>query len=380
MELEFDKEIDAILRKARVNRGVLVGDDPPEPKKHLDADTIAAFAENALPQKAKMLYMEHFADCDRCRRMLSQSIMLNSEAVTADVGAASIAPTETAEATIPWYQRIFKTPNLALAMGAVVLAFSGILGYLAIQNRQETAAPEVSKAVEQPQTQGGPFYGGEADYSANSATTANKPASVMSANTAANTAMPASNTTSNAPVRPEAVTPGGTLVGRTDAVPAKDDDEKEAKPAAQPPPAPVGGAPATTAGEALKVEEKRKLEDRGLIASERSRSTDDAMARDSAPAAAKKATGPTRSGPANNQVQLQTQNVFNENLARSVNGKTFDRRDGVWYDIAYRNQATTNVKRGTDTYKKLDSGLRSIADNLGGTVVVIWKDKAYRIN
>ena len=54
MELQFDKEMDAILRKARVNQGVLVGDDPPEPKKHLDADTIAAFAENAMPPKAKL--------------------------------------------------------------------------------------------------------------------------------------------------------------------------------------------------------------------------------------------------------------------------------------------------------------------------------------
>jgi hypothetical protein len=376
MELEFDKEIDAILRKARGGDGAAV---TAVTSPHLDVDTIAAFAENALPQKAKMLYIEHFADCDRCRRMLSQSVMLNSEAVTADVGAASIAATETAEATIPWFTRIFKTPSLALAMGAVVLAFSGILGYLAIQNRQETSAPEVSKAVEQTPTQGGPFYGGEADYSANSAATANKPTGVMSANTAANTAMPAANSTSNAPMRPEAATPAGTLLGRTEEESRKDDDEKESKPVTLPPPAPVGGAPAATAGEALKVEDKSKLDDRGLIAAERTKSADDVMTRDSSPAAAKKTTGPTRSGPANNQVQLQTQNVFNENLARSVNGKTFDRRDGVWYDIAYRNQATTNVKRGTDAYKKLDSGLRSIADNLGGTVVVIWKDKAYRI-
>jgi len=63
----------------------------------------------------------------------------------------------------------------------------------------------------------------------------------------------------------------------------------------------------------------------------------------------------------------------------SVGGKTFKRENNVWYDSAYRGQATVNVSRGTNEYKKLDSGLRGIAENLGGTVVVVWKTKAYRI-
>ena len=48
MELEFDKEIDAILRKARSDVGVTASN-------HLDADMMAAFAENALPERAKLL-------------------------------------------------------------------------------------------------------------------------------------------------------------------------------------------------------------------------------------------------------------------------------------------------------------------------------------
>ena len=38
--------------------------------------------------------------------------------------------------SIPWYQSFFKAPNLALAMGALVLVFSGVLGYLVIQNKR----------------------------------------------------------------------------------------------------------------------------------------------------------------------------------------------------------------------------------------------------
>ena len=62
-----------------------------------------------------------------------------------------------------------------------------------------------------------------------------------------------------------------------------------------------------------------------------------------------------------------------------VGGKTFKRTNNVWYDSAYRGQTTTNVARGTQDYKKLDAGLRGIAANLGGTIVVVWREKAYRI-
>jgi hypothetical protein len=67
------------------------------------------------------------------------------------------------------------------------------------------------------------------------------------------------------------------------------------------------------------------------------------------------------------------------NARRQVGGKTFNRSGGVWYDSGYSQQRTTDVRRGTEEYRKLDSGLRSIADNLGGTVIVMWKEKAYRI-
>ena len=78
MELEFDKEIDAILRKARDGVAVASTTGP-----HLDADTIAAFAENALPDKAKLLYVEHFADCDSCRKQLSFVMQMSNEAAVA---------------------------------------------------------------------------------------------------------------------------------------------------------------------------------------------------------------------------------------------------------------------------------------------------------
>ena len=94
------------------------------------------------------------------------------------------------------------------------------------------------------------------------------------------------------------------------------------------------------------------------------------------PRAASK-VGPSRgAGPVQNQ-----SNQMNSNMpvSRAVGGKTFNNRDGAWYDSSYHGQATANYRRGTAEYKKLDVGLRSIADTLGGTVVIVWKAKAYRI-
>ena len=105
MELEFDKEMDAILRKARDSGAAArtVVDSP-----HVDADAIAAFAENALPAKARDTYVLHFADCDRCRQMLSQTISADTAGVA--VGAP-VEKTAAAVRVIPWYERIFRLPN-----------------------------------------------------------------------------------------------------------------------------------------------------------------------------------------------------------------------------------------------------------------------------
>jgi hypothetical protein len=62
-----------------------------------------------------------------------------------------------------------------------------------------------------------------------------------------------------------------------------------------------------------------------------------------------------------------------------VSGRTFELRQGAWYDTSYRGQGTINVRRNTETYRKLDRGLRSIAENLIGTIVTVWNGKAYRI-
>ena len=108
MELNFDKEIDAILRKARESEFAFLADNPQSAIRnsqlHLDADEISAFAENTLPETAKQFYMAHLADCDACRKKLSSLILLNAESELENVHAEEIIPISSA---IPWYRKLF---------------------------------------------------------------------------------------------------------------------------------------------------------------------------------------------------------------------------------------------------------------------------------
>src|SRR5688572_15612205 len=136
MEVDFDKEIDTLLRKAQRDGPVYVGDFASPG--HLDADQISAFAENAMPEKSRALYSAHMADCDRCRKILSNVLMMNAEVIPATESPGAITIAE--RTGQPWYKRLFLFPNLAYVMGGLVLVFSGFLGYTVIQRSGQGSA------------------------------------------------------------------------------------------------------------------------------------------------------------------------------------------------------------------------------------------------
>src|SRR5436190_15888555 len=382
MELEFDKEIDAILRKGRDGRGVLVGDSPPEPKKHLDADTIAAFAEGALPERAKLLYVEHFADCDPCRRQLSEVIVMNRGA---DAAAASPASAPIEAIAAPWYAKLFRTPNLAIVMGSLVLVFSGVLGFMLLQRQSQNAANNtaISQATE-PDAGHGPYYSDSEAANANTAAApALNPANVASANAAPNTVGSTSNTAMNtaAPDASGRITAGEEKTAADDRAGKLDDIST--KPA--PPPAAGALAPAQPVDEPKAARDEDRLSmaetEAGNDKKEKARARKDSaeMDREAMPRSLSK-VGPSRAGPLNNTQQQMNNSTFDMSVTRRVGGKTFANRNGAWYDTAYSGQSPTMVRRGSDGFKKLDGGLKSIANELYGTVVIVWKGKAYRIN
>jgi len=378
MELDFDKEIDALLRKARGTEAAGTASD----LAHLDADEIAAFAENALPEKTRHSYITHFAACDRCRKILSQSILLNAEAEQNAASAPEIAaPTLQRPA---WRQSLFGMPTIAYTMGVLVLLFSGFLGLVVWENMGGGA--EVSRVAQNEPYSTAANSNTAAAPAANAARNAVNAAGTSANMTAANmTAVgqapsSAANGAENAPAAAEPVgrtlaTPRADEQAKTLGPPADEKVQQPAAAAAPPPPAPKNVQEKTKTTDSLAAS-KDDRDEVGKIKQRRVDSELRAMKKE-APVTAMRAAKPSLNE--RNATPMMDGASGGFVATRTVNGRSFTKKDGVWYDAGYHGQSTINVRRGTDAYKKLDGGLRSIADSLGGTVVAVWKEKAYRI-
>jgi hypothetical protein len=76
--------------------------------------------------------------------------------------------------------------------------------------------------------------------------------------------------------------------------------------------------------------------------------------------------------PAVNEEKLET---------RSLNGRKFRKQGTAWIDTKFKSSMSVKgVSRGSDEYRALDAGLRSIVEQLGGDALIVWKGKAYRIH
>lgn len=381
----FDKEMDALLRQAA--RGETASANP---KSHLDADEISLFAENALPERVKLRFTEHFADCDRCRKILSNVISLNSEIAKEIVHAP-----ETAQISIaaPWYRRLFAVPNLAYAMGALLLVFASLVAFTFLRNPNDSQNAEIAQ-VESTENMRGPNAGGDAPVIESNAAAMSNASSMMSNSSMSNSNSATSNASATNSATVSATNAGsmsnGASVSTSAATVNKQTDKKneaaknEAQNTADSIVARNDKTISDASGASFAEQKKQPTTE------EKTRAADDNEAIQSdAPAPKPQAPAATRSAPAELPVNGRTASSLNSMSAkksksdaaetRAAGGKTFKRENGVWYDANYRGQATTNVLRGSADFKKLDSGLRSIAGNLSGTIVVVYQGKAYRI-
>ena len=381
MDVDFDKEIDTLLRKAHRDAPVLVGDYASSG--HLDADEISAFAENAMPEKSRALYSAHLADCDRCRKMLSNLLVMNAE--SAPAAAPSLSAITIAErAAEPWYRRLFLFPNLAYVMGGLVLLFAGFLGYTVMRNASSGDA-FVSQVSEKAETRGGPNFQAEPELPI--ALANSNAASNMAANTATATDALVGRDANSSP-EARAITEATPVAGpRTNENNFVLDGVEANSPPAPPP---------VAAAEAAPKDKERDRDDAKLKVEEKATGTTLDLAKNDNISKQQQYSLPAQSGPMRNNENLYNRQL--ENLQRrpaakraeqaedespsgrrAVGGKTFERKQSVWYDVTYQGRPTINVRRGTDEYNRLDGGLRAIANSLSGTVVVVWGAKAYRI-
>lgn len=400
MELEFDKEIDALLRKARQDSPAVLGTPPAG---HLDADELAAFAGNALPDRTRAFYIAHLADCDACRKTLSGFITMNPEAAA---DAASVSAEPVIATKLPWYKRLVAMPNLAYTMGALVVMFSGIIGLLVYQNQMASRSMQTARITSQEPSREHESNEEEPQNFSNAAST----------NSMANTAIgsPIESVTKSGVEVGSATAPmSNSSVSTTSAAAAPPSTTADqAKPVDNPsgvpmnePNAPVKqpalAAPQLVAKE-KDADDRRELEDKKSVAkTEENRvitrndelSKMDAQAqnnnmRDQSPgsnSAKMRSAGPRQVQSQSQSAQVTMDGADVSTAGRAVSnpknagGKKFEFRDGIWYDTAYTGQSKKDVKRGTEKYIRLDSGLRNIADQIGGTVVVVWNGQAYKI-
>lgn len=398
MELEFDNEIDALLRKEAVARTITIGEFAGV---HLDADEIAAFVENAVPSRTRSTFTRHFATCDRCRKSLSHAAALHAE--QSEFAESIVAPS--IETSVPWYRRLFLFPNLAYVMGGLIVMFAGFIG-LSVYNSGTGGAFEVSKAVPSSAPAAAET---EQHYASNS-----NAAPETMANTAAN-----AEPTPEEMQSPD-ISDNGVILKKGPSPSAEDDVMRDAPSGAASRPTSRGDDEIVDRVENKQIEnlptdrrrvqemraepkERAKEEQKppGLMAPSAESSRNSQVTQNTQP----KAKGPSTQRNDNRlneqrNVQLSrsreadaalksapkktdkasTSAGYNSGPQRVVGGKGFVLRQGVWYDTVYNGQGTINVRRNSVNYKKLDGGLRGIAESVPGTVVTVWNGKAYRID
>jgi len=389
MELEFDKEIDALLRGT--GREAPPSPDGGASAAHLDADEISAFAENALPDASRAFYVTHLADCAACRRRLVEFTSL-AEKPEVEAARDAVAP---APASLPWWRRLFVMPGLAYAMGVLVLLFGGMAGFLALQRGAADGGSQMARIREEENVHRSPNAGSTsaAAESSNTATANSNaladtsPMNSLGNATTSNGAvgMPAGDTEPRSgPARDErADRPAEAAAGTALAAPQAAESSLSKEEQKPPPAADSSQPPKDEANAAAEKNRSREVQTDGVVATEAATSNRQI---EELPTAARNQSqlrmSPTqKAGPRQNVQDNVVRQSANDAAVfrRRVEGRHFDYKDGVWYDASYNGAATINVRRGSDEFKDLDKGLRSIAGKLDGTIVVVWKGKAYRI-
>ena len=380
MKQERNNEMDLLLRRLGRRDDATVSNAVGD---HLDADELSSYAENALPASARTRYTAHLAECSRCRELVVQ--------LSASAGVIAAAEPATVSKPSMWRTllgSLFTPMVLRYAAPALGLIVVAVIGFVVL--RRDEPVPYVTQV------------------------TNNEPRPATSQ--AADTASPASDS-------PAKTTPGsegladrqrGTLHGDSapaplpnaapvvssvetevskDAAAAQSKPEQHTPSANEAPPAPKPSAtpeesPGTADTEAKKKEAQQSptvavtagaapASEKSLRAAQREdRKNDNDFAR-----SANRRAEPTQGAGSVGGLQRDGYGFTGE--TRSVAGRRFRKQANIWIDTAYdSSRDTTTLRRGSEQYRALiadEPEIKTIADQLDGEFVVVWKGRAYRI-
>jgi hypothetical protein len=376
---------------------------------HLDADELNAFAQATLPPAARSRYVSHLADCDDCRKLASQ--------LTIAAGAKSevLAPAPDPISEVSWWRKlkvVLAPASLRYAAFAMVLvAVAGITFMAWRQPRQrnaEIATRSEPSAVPAEALKEPLAADSENKQSAQTFGDNRKPIAQPTAELALNKKESDLTTVSPPPAAKAASEMAATETksGLADNRPIETLRAAESPAYAPPPPAEnsqlrtreqqsVAGA---TPGGPRRNESYEKYKVDRSRAGDAPKESGEGRAMSSQPVfrgGKQEDSGPRKDSRTPsvqsrdaNDAREETRKPETANRAgsdeapatRTAGGRKFQRNGNVWVDTKFKSSMSVrNVARGSDDYDALDSGLRSIAQQLGGDVVIVWKGKAYRI-
>jgi hypothetical protein len=392
MNREPNKEIDILLRKlSRKQNGKLAAESSSggTAEDHLDADELNAYAEQALPAALRARYTEHVADCGRCRSIVTQ-LSLSSSAVISHNVVDQPAPSRVKT----FIASLFSPLVVRYAIPAMAVIMVAAIAWIVVRRPAGTADVALNSETRQV----APVASSE---SAPVAEPSVETTDALNDNVIAK--QKAENKQANAP-REE--TPETTTATRAA------DELKESEPLAKrDEPAPPAAAPAAGVGAVAvapkpvsetdkntPADQKKIQSDLGRVQSSRQQEDRSfARAQKSGPAQPAKTPASEVETVKQNEaarVQRREREAMAEEKqkdeasddraeTRSVAGHSFKRRGSVWIDVLYdSNRSTVNVSRGSEHYRSLvgdEPGLRTIAEQLSGEIIVVWKGRAYRI-
>ena len=358
---------------------------------HLDADELNCYAEGIVSAAERARYNKHLADCDSCRRIVADlvpaaAVSHRHEGVAQKTGwnlreklAALLAPS------------VLRFAVPALALTAIIA-----IAIVALRRQQQP------NFVAQNQTQTLPVVTSSGE--SQKPTTENAPQSAIPPNQQQQPSVESKEKTfarseGTEAIQPPAVAPKTS--SSTDRAakglvqPGQSAGVAESQPtfAAEPTEAAAPPPPRPALADASKTAEARKQEANADM-QKRRRDDNYSQARDENEVAR---AGPSKGGPSRNNSQnvaglssVMSRSANKDEKAagstvetRRVSGRLFHREGNAWVDSDYTSgRAIVNVKRGSEQFRALiadEPALRSIAEQLGGEVIVVWKGTAYRI-
>lgn len=396
MKQETNNEIDVMLRKLGRTLNTVpanAGKGAPEPTElHLDADELNAYAENSLPKAARARYTEHLAECTRCRQLVSQL------SLAAGLVFEEKAATRPATSGVKAFLSSFFSPMVLRyavpALGLIFVAAIGLFFFRQSATEQristETIAQRESARIA-PGVVATPANAPRAGTPTEEAAKSKVGEEQQKANKQAKAGEDASPQESGEAKRDESVTATDRIAAARASEPAATvaspkppvDDEKTIASAdvsqrkSQPPtPAPQSAATERPAKELAKA--SNEVEGAGASAGGFQAAPAKSKSKVMAEESSRKAQPRER-----DNLQVLDRADKDEAETKSVAGRRFRKEGSIWIDVAYdSSRATVNVTRGSEQYRALvadEPGIKTIADQLGGEVIVVWKNRAYRI-